>query len=109
LAIGKDFRNFKFLLNLDLSWCLNGIGEYLNLVFNIVMWIAKSLVIFVIYWNDENVESWLNRWILGVLNDVAMLKLDWYDNDSMFIFYVDSCRINYLVWVMFINCGKVKV
>jgi hypothetical protein len=43
------------------------------------------------------VESWLNRWILGVLNDVAMLKLDWYDDDNMFIFYGDSCRINYLV------------
>jgi hypothetical protein len=52
-------------LGIWLNWVsfdVNDIGECLRFILNIIILIAKNLVIVVIFWNYESVEIWLN-WI----------------------------------------------
>jgi len=71
---------------------------------NIIILIAKNLVIVVIFWNYESVEIWLNWIDFFILNDVVMIDLYLYDDGIMFDYDCDSyeikCRkIEIWIWV----------
>jgi len=74
-------------------WCFNDVEECLSLVLNIVILIAKKLVIVVIFWNYESVEIWLNCVDFCILNDVIMIDFYLYDDRIVFDHDCNSCEI----------------
>jgi hypothetical protein len=69
---------------------------------NIIILIAKNLVIVVIFWNYESVEIWLNWIDFFTLNDVVMIDLYLYDDGIMYDCdsYEIKCRkIEIWIWV----------
>ena len=83
-------------LRIWLNWVsfdVNDIGECLRLILNIIILIAKNLVIVVIFWNYESVEIWLNWIDFFILNDVVMIDLYLYDDGIVFNYDCDSCKI----------------
>jgi hypothetical protein len=100
-------------LGIWLNWVsfdVNDIGECLRFILNIIILIAKNLVIVVIFWN----YIWKCRnltkldWFFFILNDV-MIDLYLYDDGIVFDHDCDSCEIKCIDIKLFVKCRKIEI
>jgi hypothetical protein len=67
---------------------------------NDVMRIIENLLIVIIRENDESMEIGLNR----INCNVSMMLWNVWD-----WFGIRYCEINWFIWVMFVECWKIKI